>query len=184
MSDASLHAKHAARWPMCEPRSVERRSPDGRSNAKSGMRIRAAYAVQIRALAENGYRRTTGADFRQTNEPRLRRIERSKPDPNNCGGRRHMEQIRCERCRCDGGRPTQEATIVIPLEGRAWAHTRSAHTRRQSARPDPGSARNVMMKIRDRDLHTEREKRQPKQPQAKSRNGHRSPSVLPAAEVG
>jgi hypothetical protein len=118
----------------------------------------AAPAAQLQALAENGYGRTTGADFRNSNDPHLRRIERIKPDPDDFGGCRHMEQIRCKRCRRDGCRPTQDATIAIPLQGRAWAHARwRAHARRQSARLDPDPARNVMMKIRDSDLHAERE---------------------------
>jgi hypothetical protein len=40
----------------------------------------------------------------------------------------------------------------------------------------------MMVKIGDSDLHAEREKRQPKQPQAESRDGHRSPSIFSAAE--
>ncbi len=60
---------------------------------------------------------------------------------------------------------------------------RTAHPCRQSAGLNACSARGVMMKIRNSDLHTERKKRQPKQPQAKSRDGHRIQCGLPGAEV-
>jgi hypothetical protein len=41
----------------------------------------------------------------------------------------------------------------------------------------------MVMKIRDSDLHAERQERQPKQPRTERRDGHLSPSILPEPEL-
>ena len=139
-------------------------------------KVRGADRAGSRCLTEIGCGRTARARIFKASAEHSRRVGYAELDRSGTRRPRQAEKRGCHRCRCNGCSPTQDTTAVLILKRlTGLLGRRTADASSKGACLHAGSARGVMMKVGDGDLHAERKQRQPKQPQTESRTGHRFP---------
>lgn len=116
--------------------------------------------ASARLSADDDLRRSTGPHIGKPSNVNFRWFNGPEPHPNHNRGRRRVNEKWRQRRRGDRGGPTKHAAVAVLLKRQAGTIMRRlAHACRQRPGLQARSAGDVMVEIRNSDLHAKREQR-------------------------